>query len=374
MRVLAVLPCRFWGGPERQTLQLALWLRENRNVDTIFAVMPPESNGAEQNPLLLRARQAGFEAELFLQKRRYDLLEGFRVLRGLVSSHRPDLICATGYKADLLTSRIRDVPTVAMLRGFTSQDAKVRFYEWLDRKSLPHHDSIIVVSKALRERLLQEGMAPDKLFWVPNAIDVDTLPPRKPREDLCKEIGADSTRPLVGAVGRLSPEKGQRILLQAFHTVQCSIPRAQLVLVGDGPEESALRRQALDLGLSAVAFAGLRQDGQQIIGALDVLALPSLSEGMPNVVLEAFAYGTPLVATAVGGVPEMVSDQSGWLVAPGHPAKLAAALMQALEDRQEAERRSRNARSVLAQSFTVEKQGLAWLRAVEPALNSLSAS
>ena len=116
---------------------------------------------------------------------------------------------------------------------------------------------------------------------------------------------------------------------------------------------------------------GLRADGQQIIGALDVMVLPSFSEGMPNVLLEAFAYGTPVVATRVGGVPDMVSDgRSGWLVPAGDAAKLAAALSEALEDRAEAQRRVARARSVLAESFTVEKQAHAWLRATEAAVHA----
>ena len=115
-------------------------------------------------------------------------------------------------------------------------------------------------------------------------------------------------------------------------------------------------------------------DGQRIVGALDVMALPSFSEGMPNVVLEAFAYRTPVVATAVGGVPDMVADaRFGWLVPAGDTARLAGALTEALEDRQEAERRARQAHTVLAKSFTVEKQAQAWLHASEAGVRSKSA-
>jgi glycosyltransferase involved in cell wall biosynthesis len=116
---------------------------------------------------------------------------------------------------------------------------------------------------------------------------------------------------------------------------------------------------------------GLRADGQQIIAALDVMALPSFSEGMPNVLLEAFAYGTPVVATRVGGVPDMVSDgRSGWLVPAGDAGRLAAALSEALENKVEAQRRVARARSVLSESFTIEKQAHAWLRAVDAAIDA----
>jgi glycosyltransferase involved in cell wall biosynthesis len=372
MRALSILPCRFWGGPEKQTLQLALWLRDRHAVDTVITVMPHDAERADENPLLVRAREAGIEATLFRQKRRYDLVEGYRLLRTLVIRYRPDVVCATGYKADVLAAWLQDVPTVAMLRGWTAEDAKVRFFEWLDRRSLSRHDAATVVSETLRQQVIRQGVPPDRVYLVPNAIDTARLPPARLREDLCREIGVDPQRPIVGAVGRLSPEKGHRVLLDAFHAVQRRIPGVQLVLVGDGPEGPSLRRQAEALGLAAsTVLLGLRKDGQQIIGALDVMALPSFSEGMPNVVLEAFAYGTPVVATAVGGVPDMVADgRCGWLVPAGDAARMAGALTEALENRQEAERRAREARTILGERFTVEKQALAWLRATETAIRS----
>jgi glycosyltransferase involved in cell wall biosynthesis len=370
MRVLALLPCRFWGGPEKQTLHMARFLRDNHDVDTVFAVMPANAAPPETNPLLLRARDAGFPCIPFEQKRRYDLLEGLRLLRGVVAQHGPDLVWATGYKADVLAAWLDEKPTLATLRGWTAQDAKVRFFEWLDRKTLRRHDALTVVSERLRDQALREGARPERVFCVPNAVDLATLPKPRTRVELCRETGLDPAGPLIGVVGRLSPEKGHRVLLDAFHALRSHHPAAQLVVVGDGPEDAALRDQADRLGLSScTAFAGLRSDGQQLIGALDVLALPSFSEGMPNVVLEAFAYGIPVVASAVGGVPDMLDHEGGWLVPPGEPTVLAGALDQALRARSEAERRAGVSRRRLLERFTVEKQAAAWLTAARAALH-----
>lgn len=371
MRILQLLPCRFWGGPEKQTLQLARWLRDSRAIETVIAVVPHDTRAADANPLVLRAREAGFEVTPFLQRGRYDVLEGRRLLRDLVTRYKPNVVCSTGYKADVLTALLTDVPTVAVARGWTAQDAKVRFFEWLDRMTLPRHDAVTVVSNALRNDVIRAGVPPAKVFWVPNALDMGALPPPRRREDFCREIGADPGQPIVGAVGRLSPEKGHGILLKAFAAVRSRVPEAQLVLVGDGPEEAALRQMAKTLDLSGcTTFAGLRKDGSQIVGALDVMALPSFSEGMPNVILEAFAYRIPVVATAVGGVPEMLSGgRAGWLVPPGDSGQLSAALAEALEDRPEAERRARQAQAILSEHFTVARQGLAWLQAIDAAVH-----
>ena len=376
MRALSLLPCRFWGGPEKQTLRLAAWLRDHAGVETVLAVMPTDAASLDDNPLLLRARDAGFEAAPFVQSRRYDLIEGVRLLQRLVARYRPDVVCATGYKADVLAAWASGAPSVATLRGWTAQDAKVRFFEWLDRRTLRRHDAVIVVSNTLRDAAIRAGVAPARVFWVPNAIDPAQLPAARQREDLCREIGADPGRPLLGAVGRLSPEKGHRVLIDAFCDVARRLPGARLAIVGDGPEEAALRRQVGTLGLAGhVTFMGLRADGQQLIAALDAMVLPSFSEGMPNVLLEAFAYGTPVVATRVGGVPDMLSDgDSGWLVPAGDAPRLGAALVEALQDRSEAQRRAARARVVLAERFTVEKQARAWLSAVEAAVDTKPAS
>jgi glycosyltransferase involved in cell wall biosynthesis len=370
VRALALLPCRFWGGPEKQTLRLALWLRRHREVETVLAVMPHDPIDAERNPLYARARAAGLEAALFLQKRRYDVLEGVRLLQRLVDRHQPDVVLATGYKADVLAACLRDVPTVATVRGWTGEDAKVRFFDWLDRRMLPRHDAVTVVSSAQRDAVIRLGVEPARVFRVPNAIELTDLPPPRAKEDLCRELGVDPRRPLIGAVGRLSPEKGHRVLLDAFAGLRRDLPTAHLVLVGDGPEEPALRRQAHGAGLTEhVSFLGLRQDGQQLIAAFDVMALPSFTEGMPNVLLEAFAYGTAAVSTAVGGVTDMVADgRSGWLVSPGRPTELTAALHDALANPAERARRAAEARIVLRESFTVEMQAEAWLHAARSAL------
>jgi glycosyltransferase involved in cell wall biosynthesis len=371
MRVLSLVPCRFWGGPEKQTLRLAVWLKARARVETLFAVMPHESGNIDRNPLLVRARAARLEASPFIQRRRYDLIEGVRLLREQVVRHRPDLVVTMGYKANVIASWLNDVPTMATVRGWTAEDPKVRLFEWLERRTLRRHEAVMVVSKALRDAVIREGVTAERVFWVPNAMDVGELPPARSRSEICGELGIEADRPLLGAVGRLSPEKGHRVLLGAFAELRRTVTGAHLVLVGDGPEESSLRELTRRLSLvEHVSFLGLRPDGQEIIGALDVLALPSFTEGMPNVLLEAFAYGTPVVATAVGGVPDMIaSGRSGWLVPPGDPVALSAALREAVADVREREARATSAREALAKNFTVEKQAEAWLHAARAAVS-----
>ncbi|AGP33320.1 glycosyltransferase [Sorangium cellulosum] len=363
------MPCRFWGGPERQTVQAARILRDRGACEVSFAVIPHREAKVADNPLVVGARAEGFEAEPLALARGYDLLEGARRLRAIAARLRPDVVCTVGYKADLLALglRGRGAPRVlAVARGWTGEDLKVRLFEWADRRTLRWHDGVVVVSEAQRAAVRACGVSEARIFHVPNAIDLDRMPPPVPRARLLAELGLDASVRLVGAVGRISPEKGQRSLVEAFAAVARADPRAALVLVGDGPDEAAVRADVAARGLGDRArLLGLRRDGAQLIGALDVLALPSRTEGLPNVVLEAFAYGTPVVASAVGGVPELVLDgETGWLVPPGRPDALARALLDALARPEEAGARATRARARLLSRFTAERQADAWLEAI----------
>ena len=171
-------------------------------------------------------------------------------------------------------------------------------------------------------------------------------------------------------MGRLSIEKGVTYLIDALKELRAKQADIRLLIVGEGEERANLQARVQLLSLrEAVTFLGERADARQIIGALDVLVLPSVTEGLPNVVLEAFAYKTPVVATAVGGVPELVKDgETGWLVPPRDPRALAQAILDALSNPEEARRRAENAYKHLLEHFTVEKQVDKWEQALQAAV------
>jgi glycosyltransferase involved in cell wall biosynthesis len=158
---------------------------------------------------------------------------------------------------------------------------------------------------------------------------------------------------VVGCIGRLSAEKGQRLLIEVFPEVLRAVPSARLLLAGDGPDLPRLRDRAETLALGdAVRFLGHRQDILDVYGSLDLLVLCSDTEGLPNVVLEAMALGVPVVATAVGGTPELVIDgRTGWLVPPAEPVPLGRAIVEALRRREEAAERAAAARRHVEADF-----------------------
>ena len=162
---------------------------------------------------------------------------------------------------------------------------------------------------------------------------------------------------MVGSLGRLHPQKGFSDLLTAFAQVRQRIPSVRLFVAGDGELRDDLEAQARSLGMAAVVtFAGVRADVSEVLAALDVFVLPSLWEGMPNAVLEAMASGLPVVATAVGGTPEVVVDGvTGLLVPPQDPGALAQAIGHLLRDPDLRRRMGRAGRRRVEEHFDVRE-------------------
>jgi len=192
--------------------------------------------------------------------------------------------------------------------------------------------AITAVSEALRERMVAEGIPPDRIATTPNGVDADLFFVRD-RLKSRQELGLPAGGSLIVYVGRLSEEKGLPTLIEAAGRLRRKGREFRLCLVGEGPLLGALKARAADLGLNErVRFVG-REDHSRIgvwLGACDVFCLPSLREGCPNVVLESLSSGRPVVASRVGAIPDLVSADTGILVAAQDAEQLATALDKAL--------------------------------------------
>ena len=280
-------------------------------------------------------------------------------LAALLRRRRAAALVTHGYKADLVglaAARAARLPVVAFARGWTGESARVRLYELLDRWALGSADRVVAVSQAMRERLLALGLEPARVVCIPNAVDVPSPPPDKAlaRRRLQEAFSIDAADLLIATAGRLSPEKAQADFLRAAARIVPERPRARFLLFGDGPEERRLRTLAVELGLGErVVFCGFHRDLGELLPGLDLFVLPSLTEGLPNVILEAFAAGVPVVATSVGGVPELALEgRTMLLVPPARPSELAAALEQALTDPEAGRRRAEAARALAAEQYS----------------------
>jgi len=305
-------------------------------------------NQSSPNDFVTAARELGLDVEVIPERRRFDL-SVIPALRRIVESRVPDVVVTNSLKSHFLMWRSRlwrKYPWVAFHHGYTDTDRKMRLYNRFDRWSLPHADRLVTVCRAFAQELSgSTGIAIENISVQHNSIrrgpPVSTAEAEALRNRL--EIGDDER--VMLSVGRLSREKAHIDLLQAFKLLGETRPdlSLKLIIVGDGPERARLAADADSPG-GHVIFAGQVSYVRSFYAVADVFALPSLSEGSPNVVLEAMAANLPIVATAVGGVPEIVeNNESALLVPPNDPPSLALALATLLTDQDVAQRLATNA-------------------------------
>jgi glycosyltransferase involved in cell wall biosynthesis len=200
-----------------------------------------------------------------------------------------------------------------------------------------------------------EGVRPHQVVHIPNGIAFVPHDRASARAALQDELSIPPERVLLGSVGRLEPVKGHVYLVDAFAQIAADLPHSVLLIAGEGSQRAALEAAAARHLLGErVRFLGLRGDVPRLLAALDLYVHPSLHEGMPNAVMEAMAAGCPIVASEVGGIPELLVDgESGWLVAPQDSAALAAALRYALTHEAEARRVGAAAARRVAERFSL---------------------
>lgn len=330
MRIVHLTASPFYGGPERQMLGLARALPAAcRTLFWSFA------EGGKSRPFLERARSQGFKTETLVHNTPRLMAAATEVAERLRQT-RADVLCCHGYKADLVgwrAARRVGIPVVAVSRGWTWATLKVRCYEFLDRLVLHGMDRVVCVSEEQARRVRRALVDARKIRVLRNAIDLERFTDPDPtlRDRLQGWFAVPPSR-IVGAVGRLSPEKGIDVLLEAAAQVIRRQPDTGFVVFGEGPQRTALERRIDRLGLAGrFLLAGFREDVDRWLPTFDLLALPSFTEGLPNAALEALAAQVPVVATAVGGTPEVIrSGESGLLVPSGDPASLAEGILEVL--------------------------------------------
>lgn len=264
-------------------------------------------------------------------------LDAFWRLVRLLRKVRPQILHSSLFHANVLgrlAGRLAGVPIIISCRQNISLGAQWR--EWVNRATVGLDDRVIAVCELARQiEIAQAHLPPAKVVTIYNAVDPSVLDAAKAKTAGGSEQASGALLPrrspntlLIGTACRFHPQKGLSHLLAAFaQLVQHSVD-VQLVLVGDGELRRELEAQAHALGLDErVTFTGFRRDVPAILAQLDLFVLPSLWEGLPMVLLEAMSARLPVVATHVGGTPELVRDgDTGLLVPPGDAAALADAM------------------------------------------------
>ena len=285
---------------------------------------------------------------------------------GALAAHlvevRPDVIHNHMYRAELVGTRaaiaLGEIGHRKPYVVSTVHSSRIRSDE--DRQMLreltPRMDQLIAVSKMMERKLIDEGRTATPMRLIYNGVDLSRYDEQEPCCTLPEEYGMEPGSQIVGVVARLEPEKGHPTLLEAWPQVLRSVPDAYLLIVGEGSRREALEAQARHLRIAhRVVFTGRRDDVPAVTAALDVAVLPSYREAQGLSILEAMALSRPVVASDVGGIPEMITDGVTGLLVPPHDADaLAGAITRLLLDHSLADTIARAAHDMVHDRFCIQ--------------------
>lgn len=362
LRVAALIDTYDVSGPGRQLVGVARALAE-RGVDVHIVMFHRAGRG--HPPFADFMHKLGTPFTIVPENGATDTALPGR-LRRVLRDLRPDVIETHSYKTTALVYLLRKFgglrqPWLGFFHGATSENAKVRAYHWLDGRLLRDADLTVVMSERHRREFAHPGARVRVLY---NSV----VPmPDEPSAELllpaAVEAAVAAGDPLVGVVGRLSPEKGVDLYLRALALLEARGVRFVSVLAGDGPERAAYEALAAELRVGhRVAFLGTVAAMQSLYRRLELLVIPSRSEGLPNVLLEAMRADVPVVSTSVGAVPEVLGGtQAGVLIPPANVEALADAIAASL--RLKSDPTSRTARAEVATRFSLDHRAAEHVRA-----------
>lgn len=344
IKVVALVEGRVVTGPAKNILRFAVDCRDRVDLTVVTFVRALGTNLSEEsnNKLVLAARSLDIPIEIIREIGPFDLTV-LRALRAIFERHRPNIVETHGTKSHFLVSLLpgRNFRWIAFHHGYTTENLKVRFYHQFDRWSLRFCDLVVTVCTDFATMLASRGVRGDRIFVVQNSVNTDVHYSRaKLSEDIRQQWNVSRDERIVLSVGRLSPEKGHNYLIDAVSTIVSTSPQLKLkvLIAGSGPSERKLKEQVNKKGLHQhVKLVGHFSDIMELFSIADLFVLPSLSEGSPNVLLESMAARVPIVATKVGGVPELVKDgESAILVPPADSESLKNAIIELLTNRSRA--------------------------------------
>lgn len=351
-RVMHILNSLHFGGMEKSVVSLVNSLDRSKYLPIVCSLS--SSYRDLENELL----QKGIKI-IYLNRREngFDFLLPFKLAR--VLKKEKVQIAHTHNFAGFLYGTIGTLLSKTPAHLHTQQGTAFinkRMRAFIARIFTKKIDNFVVVSKPIAQELMHfVKVKPQKIFYIPNSVPDARCNVNKHNHIKRSQLGFHNSDILIGSVGRLHPVKNYDVLLKSMPYVLKQYPQTKLVIVGDGEEKQNLLRIAMDLKIrSHVLFLGKRDDVNELLSLFYLFVLPSKYEGTSLSLIEAMASSLPVVATRVGGNPELVKDENnGVLVEPSDPKKLAEAILKILGDKALAKRLGTNGRMIYERNYTI---------------------
>jgi glycosyltransferase involved in cell wall biosynthesis len=333
-RVMIVIATDIIGGPGKGLFQFLRFADLSR-FDYLLCNYDRAGMAGCRDDFLDKAVAEGIPVHRLHQRALIDptlVLRAFRV----VKRHRINIVQTHGYKSNVLGFLLKllfGIRWIAFAHGYTAESKKIALYNRIDLWCYRYADLSVVVSEPLKKLLLANRVRPERLFKLPNAVDIHEIAQRTMPSAMRQTLGLRQGRPVIGVIGRLSLEKGQMVFLEAFCKLKARFSGLTALMIGDGPEKDRLVRFCRERDIAGeVRFTGHVNNIGDYYRILDVVVIPSYSEGLPNVLLEAMAIGVPVVSTEVGAVGEVMNGMSINMVPPGDSTALAKRITRFLSE------------------------------------------
>lgn len=352
INVLEVIATLGIGGTEKQLVQLVKNLDRKKYNITVCCL-------TRGGPLLQEIEQIGIEVVVLNKRYKFDFFVIFR-LASLMRKKKTDLIHTYMFTSNTfgrLAAILAWVPIV--ISSERNVDSWKKWYHRvIDRVLSRFTDKIIANAHAVRKFYIEKvGINPKKILTVYNGIDLREFEQIATTQEIKRHLNIDSSRYIVGSIGRLVKAKGYEYYIQAACQVLEKIPQTTFLIIGKGEEGENLKRLAERMSISdKVVFIGEEKRVRNVLEIIDVFVSSSLREGHSNVILEAMAMGKPVVATRVGGNPEtIVGGQTGILVPPKDFRALARGIIKVLQNEEISKKLGEAAKERIREQFTIEK-------------------
>lgn len=358
IKVLHLIASRGIGGAERVLLTLSKNI-DRKKFDLVIGIFTNQRNS---DGLWKEAEKLDLPLELIRFKNAYDVRQILDTCR-VVRKHHPHIIHTHGYKSNILgffAAKLFRIPIMTTVHGLYQIGSKTSSAVQLSLLLLRHFTLVIPVSDQIRAELRGLKVPVEKMVTTRNIPPLNIETYSQTAYTFREEIDALPTSKIVGFVGRLEHVKGCDQLIRAVASIEKKNLDFCVVIVGDGPERTLLEALVEELDLrKKVHFCGFRYDPMRVFQSLDLLVLPSRNEGIPLAMLEAMSQGVPVVATRVGGIPEVIQDKvNGLLVEAANPRSLAEAIVECLSRPDETEKRVLEAKKTVTESYNLE----AWIK------------
>lgn len=316
--------------------------------------------------IAVEAQDRGIAVELFTTRRGFTI-DGIQQISRFVSKNNIRLIHSHGYKPNIFLSLLpcRKVKILSTAHGWEKNTAglRARAYELLDALSLRSMDKVVAVSKAVFNDLTRHGLREENITLIYNGIVLDEYEIQSQGPNLRKEYGIPQDTFVIGAIGRLVPAKGYHHLIEAMTSVAEDIKDCRLLIAGEGQLKDNLSALIQKLNISRyVTLVGYQNSITRFLSTIDLFVMPSLTEGLPIALLEAMACGKPVLASSIGGIPEVItSEKDGLLIPPADPHAIAKGIKELYFNETLRVEMSCHGRKLVENIFSAETMGRQYL-------------